>query len=460
MEDNPGDFALVEDFLTEQIFAPVIIHGSSFKEASEILSAADAPFDVILLDLTLADKSGQDLITEMLKVASLCPIIILTGYADIDFSIKSISQGILDYLLKDDLNAATLYKSIIYAIERKKAISELKESEKRYSDLFYLSPQPMWVFDPETFRFVQVNKAALELYGYSEEEFLNMSLMDIQQEEDINMVKELLKKRNIDDRIFKRTFRHSKKSGEIIEVEIYRTPIIINDKSFQSVIAIDVTEKNLYEHKIIKAIIKTQEDERYEIGGELHDNVCQILAASQLFLGMLKESLVPSKMPLFNQCRENISLASDEIRNLSHRLAPAFFDNSTMEEAFRRLFSTFNIGEKLEIVLNFDDAVKEYKLSLEIQLNLYRILQEQLRNILKYAKATLIEVDVLIYDNKLKMRVSDNGAGFNVDTVKGGIGIANMKRRAELFSGKFEIDSSPGNGCFIVISIPLQEQVN
>ena len=98
-------------------------------------------------------------------------------------------------------------------------------------------------------------------------------------------------------------------------------------------------------------------------------------------------------------------------------------------------------------MLHFDDAVKKYPISLEIQLNLYRILQEQLRNILKYANATLIEVDVLIHNNNLKMRISDNGIGFNVDTVKGGIGLANMKRRAELFSGKFEIDSSPGNGC-------------
>ena len=276
----------------------------------------------------------------------------------------------------------------------------------------------------------------------------------------MSIQKTFLRRRNPGDKIFKRTFRHRKKSGEIIEVEIFSTPITIKDKTFLSVIAIDVTEKNLYEHKIIKAIIKTQEDERYEIGGELHDNVCQILAASQLFLGMLKDSLAPSKIQLFNRCRENIALASDEIRNLSHRLAPAFFDNSTMEEAFRRLFNTFNISEKLEIVMHFDDAVKKYPISFEIQLNFYRILQEQLRNILKYANATLIDVDVLIYKNTLKMSISDNGIGFNVEQAKGGIGLANMRRRAELFSGKFEIDSSPGNGCIIVIGIPLQEPID
>lgn len=457
IEDNRGDLAIVEDFLAEQILAPVIVYAGNFKQASATLTSADKPFDVILLDLTLADKSGQNLITEMLRIAAACPVIILTGYTDMDFSIKSISLGILDYLLKDDLTAAALYKSIIYAIERKKSISELKASEKRYSDLFYLSPQPMWVFDTENYRFVQVNKAATELYGYGEAEFLNMTLMDIKQEEDITDAKILIKKPGIADEIYKSTIMHHKKSGELIEVEIYSTPIIINDKNLRSVIAIDVTEKKQYEHKIIKAIIKTQEDERYEIGGELHDNVCQILAASQMNLGMLKKSLAPSNMQLFDQCRQNISLATDEIRNLSHRLAPVFFEESTMEEAFRRLFNTFNAEKKIEMLLHFGETVKKYPISLEIQLNLYRIMQEQFRNIQKYANASLIEVDVIIYKNRLKMKIADNGIGFNVGTAKEGIGLANMKRRAELFSGKFEIETSPGKGCSIIIDIPLSQ---
>ena len=84
-------------------------------------------------------------------------------------------------------------------------------------------------------------------------------------------------------------------------------------------------------------------------------------------------------------------------------------------------------------------------------------MQEQLRNIIKYAKGSTIDVDVLIHNNKLKMRIADNGIGFEVTEVKSGIGLANMKRRAELFSGKIQVDSSPGNGCEIVISIPLNE---
>jgi signal transduction histidine kinase len=70
---------------------------------------------------------------------------------------------------------------------------------------------------------------------------------------------------------------------------------------------------------------------------------------------------------------------------------------------------------------------------------------------------TIIEVGVFIYNNNLKMRISDDGVGFDVNSVKKGIGLANIKRRAELFSGKLQINSAPGNGCELLITIPMNE---
>ena len=83
-----------------------------------------------------------------------------------------------------------------------------------------------------------------------------------------------------------------------------------------------------------------------------------------------------------------------------------------------------------------------------------------MRNIIKYAKAKVIEIDVLIHKNQLKMRISDNGVGFVLTSVKSGIGLSNMKRRTELFDGKFNITTSPGNGTEIMIEIPLQQLYN
>lgn len=457
IEDNPGDLVLIEDYLTEQIEVPRIQTAKNFQEAHNFLSSG-SHFDIVLLDLTLPDLSGMDLISRILGISRDIPVIVLTGFSDMEFSIQSISLGVSDYLLKNDLNASSLYKSILYCLERKKRVHELKESEKRYSELFRLNPQPIWIFDLETFKFVQVNHAAVQLYGYSVEEFLNMTVFDFKSEKDNKRLRRTLIEDAENNQTSQRKSKHLTKSGELLDVEIQATFIVINDKKYRMVIISDVTEKNRVEQQITKAIIKTQENERYEIGAELHDNICQILASTHISLGVLSKSVNKSGMELFEQCREYISLATQEIRNLSHRLAPAFFNDSTLEEAFQILLKNCNVENKYIVSLFFHPAIDELNINRDLQLNLYRILQEQLRNILKYADCKTIEVDLILNNDKIKMRIADDGVGFDPNAVKGGIGLSNMRRRTELFGGEFTIFSSPGNGCELVIMIPLKPE--
>lgn len=162
VEDDEEDVFIAVSLLKREILEPEITIARNFKEAGEILSKPFIKFDVVLLDLGLPDKKGQELVTAMLDlVHCLTPIIVLTDYADTSFSIKSISQCISDYLLKPELTASVLYKSILYTIERQKVLSDLRESEKQYSDLFNLSPQPMWLYDAADFKFKRVNRAAI-----------------------------------------------------------------------------------------------------------------------------------------------------------------------------------------------------------------------------------------------------------------------------------------------------------
>ena len=163
-------------------------------------------------------------------------------------------------------------------------------------------------------------------------------------------------------------------------------------------------------------------------------------------------------MVVFEESKDFIVTALEEIRNLSHRLAPSFFNDKTLEEAFTKLFNSFNFNQKYAIRLNFSAIVLKQNLSLDLKLNLYRILQEQLKNILKYARGSEINVDVTLCENRiLKMCIADNGVGFNMDDVKNGIGLSNMKRRAELSAGEFFLKTSPGNGTKIIVKIPLEK---
>ena len=286
IEDNPGDFMLIADYLEEQVEGPHITHAKNFKEARQLFLAAKEKVDVILLDLSLPDKSGEELITETLLFCSECPVIILTGHTDVEFSIRSLSLGISDYLLKDDINSSSLYKSVLYSIERKRSLTELAESQKRYSSLFQLSPLPMWVYDVETLAFLDVNNAATRVYGYAKEEFLNMTIRDIRPPEDIPMLEKAMEEVRTNDELYLSKYtRHQKKNGDIILVQIQSNIIRYQGRKAEVLLANDLTELLQTQQSLREAyknIVDIEEQERERFAAEIHDGIAQNLVAMQL----------------------------------------------------------------------------------------------------------------------------------------------------------------------------------
>lgn len=253
IEDNLGDYILIEEYLAENILDPNLKRADTFFNAKVLLEDKSNEFDLVFLDLSLPDLSGEQLIRDVLDLSLGCPVVALTGFSDLDFSIKSLSLGISDYLLKDELTPVILYKSIIYAIQRSKFIDDLQKSEKRYSDLFQLSPLPMWVYDLETLRFLDINQAALNHYGYSEEEFLSMKISDIRPIEDIALMEDaVLANRRGEKLNPKSVFRHKKKNGDIIMVEATINNLMFNDSEAVLVLVNDITERLKYVETIEK----------------------------------------------------------------------------------------------------------------------------------------------------------------------------------------------------------------
>nr|WP_294792860.1 response regulator [uncultured Mucilaginibacter sp.] len=247
IEDNPGDFALVEDFLNDQIKAATIKHAPNFKSAMAELTKPDADFDIVLLDITLPDNAGEPLIEAIVKACPNAPVIVLTGYADFAFSVRSLSLGVADYLLKDELTSLSLYKSIIYSSERRRQSDELAASQLKYSELFQLSPLPMWVFEVATLRFLDVNDAAVEHYGYSREEFLAMTILDIRPVTEIHAIDDIINKPHNVNRFIKQgIFLHQKKNGDLIQVEIQSNTVDYKGKAAKIILANDITERLNY----------------------------------------------------------------------------------------------------------------------------------------------------------------------------------------------------------------------
>ncbi|RCH56205.1 hypothetical protein DJ568_05575 [Mucilaginibacter hurinus] len=130
--------------------------------------------------------------------------------------------------------------------ERERKTLELEQSESRYSDLFHLSPQPMWVYDVETLQFLDVNIAAIQQYGYTRDEFLSMTIKDIRPADKLGELYEANEKGRLQKDFFVGVFTHKKKSGERIQVEIKRNTIPFKGKSAHLVLANNITERLIY----------------------------------------------------------------------------------------------------------------------------------------------------------------------------------------------------------------------
>jgi len=340
---------------------------------------------------------------------------------------------------------------------RKQLVDELSASENKYRALFDVSPLPKYFIDMDTLEFVEVNAAALKKYEYSREELLKMSIYDLlkpgreEKEQFDNWISPFKK---VGSTFEARTI-HYKKSGQQIEIELRFKAVELIGRQLFLIVALDVTKKEKREREMNKAILKAQENERREIGTELHDNICQILASSHLLLDSAKRVANAESTRLIDKSKEHIILALNEIRNLSHRMAPIFFKASSFEDTINELLQNMNPDNKYAVDFRFDRNIDLKLVSRDIQLNLYRILQEQLRNIVKYAKATMLLVELYPYDDMIRMTIMDNGVGFDNDKVKKGIGFINMQRRTELFSGKFSFETSPGKGCAVFVELPV-----
>ena len=174
IEDNAGDFVLVKTYLLELIPAAIIIQNKYFAEAQVALQTTQ--FDLIFLDLTLPDSEGSNSVKNIIKLAAYIPVIVLTGLNDKQMGIESLKLGAMDYLLKYEVTPATLLKSIVYAIERKKSSKNQRLSEEKYRYLFYKNPESIFIWDSTSQCILDVNETAINRYGYGRDEFLKMNL--------------------------------------------------------------------------------------------------------------------------------------------------------------------------------------------------------------------------------------------------------------------------------------------
>jgi signal transduction histidine kinase len=190
---------------------------------------------------------------------------------------------------------------------------------------------------------------------------------------------------------------------------------------------------------------------------ELHDNVKQIIAASQINLEVAKNKLDQKEMlaEILKRVSMYLKDAIHELRRLSHQLAPTVDEEMELTDTISSIVTSMQFNEQCKVITKVDDRLHKKIMSSEVRTAIFRILQEQLTNIHKHAEPTEVLIDVNKSDKGILLKIEDNGKGFDMKQKKEGIGIENIRRRVLFLKGDITIQSAPGKGCKIEASIPL-----
>lgn len=207
--------------------------------------------------------------------------------------------------------------------------------------------------------------------------------------------------------------------------------------------------------EILHAVLEAHERERQEIANELHENITQSLSSCKLMLGTtLKQA--GSHGEIVEKVLTNIDTIINELRNISYSLSASALQLIGLPQALTDLISRVSTKSKIEIYLDANKFRLVKKYDPRVYLTIYRIVQEQLMNVIKHSHAKEVHVILRTIKDKIAVEVNDNGRGFDASTIKHGLGLTNIFNRVEHYNGEIKITSEPGKGCRLKAEMPYK----
>jgi PAS domain S-box-containing protein len=358
---------------------------------------------------------------------------------------------------------------------RKQAKDALQESETRFRSLVKDLQTGVFLSDGGG-NIIMCNKALAAMLSVPEEMIIGRNVYEIMSHDMINENNEFIP---VDERPLTLTLQ-SKQTikdavlGVIHPVTKERSWIMVNcnpimdeEGNIKHLVCsvMDLTERKKLEQKLVadqvshqrqltQATIDGQEAERRSIGKELHDNIGQQLTTIKLFLDYAKSSASGETSEMVDMALKAVGDVINDVRAMSRSLIPSTLKDLGLVESINELADTFMRARVLNIEFEHiglpEDIIPENQ-----KLSLFRIVQEQLNNIIKHSGAKNVSIRLFSKKDEFVLEIRDDGKGFDPECFSKGIGILNIKNRAELFNGKAEIFSQPGNGCLLRVSFPI-----
>ena len=193
------------------------------------------------------------------------------------------------------------------------------------------------------------------------------------------------------------------------------------------------------------------ENEKSKLSKELHDNINQLITSAILFLNIAKQD-IHNKFEYLSEVDHLLKEASKEIKNISYEIAVPFALNETLDDSLNRLCNRLEKIASLRVEKSWNKTAIN-KFDTVLQTNIFRIFQEQFNNIAKYAKASVVSVDVHENEASIFIKIRDNGIGFDTKKAHLGLGIRNIQARVNLYKGIFQLISKPQEGVSLYLEL-------
>ncbi|MFC2067580.1 PAS domain-containing sensor histidine kinase [Chloroflexota bacterium] len=341
--------------------------------------------------------------------------------------------------------------------------TQMWPTEESYRDLFENAYDALWVHDLEG-NMVTTNKACETLTGYSSEELMNVEIcrrMSGYSQSCIEQVELGLLQHRPVDHVCEGELVKKGREKAIIQITTSLVEHEGQAVGFQHC-AREVTEERQSQrnlHYYLQQVTLAQEEERKRIARELHDETVQSLVTISRRLDKIisSDALWEESLETVRSFKKQVEIAVQGIRRFSRDLRPSVLDDLGLLSALEMLADDL---EKDGVVTRFEVIGGERRFVPELEVMLFRIAQEAMRNIWRHAQASVAELVIDFRDSKVRLSIRDNGKGFSLPRRPGDLaglgklGLAGMHERAMLLGGNLILESNPAKGTKVIVEVP------
>jgi PAS domain S-box-containing protein len=477
-----------------------VIEAATGREALRLIDEQKP--QLVVLDVNLPDISGLEVCQRIKAGSATSAVMVLQMSAsliDPKDRAHALESG-ADSFLIEPVDPEELIATVRALLRLSSAEEGLRESETLWRTLFEVANDVMLLLD-DSYTVVAANENAIEMYGYPRQELIGMSHLMLRSPLERNNLPEQFQRARENERNLIET-EHLNRDKQIIPVEVSVRHLSTTDGPRFLLVVRDLTERHEMEFELGKRVDErtaqlmdlnvrlrseierredseialrgayeqlrrvaarleaVREEERVGIARELHDELGQSMTALKLDLRWLENTLAPDQAvsARIEEMRETIDASINTIRRISSDLRPNMLDELGLVPAIE--WKAQDFAQRTGIECYVDLMTDDPPVTPERATAIFRILQEALTNVIRHAHATRVDVMLHPENNRLTLKVHDNGSGMDENTLTNvkSLGILGMQERAVVVGGELDLKSEANNGTTLTLRIPLETE--